>query len=120
LSPALRYVIAFWLLWAVLVTLTAGESPHSENIAVASGLGTVVLPIIAYLWCKADSAARAVNPPPGAIPLLAVLVPIGWLYYLFATRSPLRAASVVISTLVGAFGLGGIAAFVKAGAPIAN
>lgn len=73
MSPALRYVVAFWLLWAVIVTLTAGESAHSKNIAVASGLGTVALPIIAYLWCKADSAARAVSPPPGAIPLIAVL-----------------------------------------------
>ena len=95
------YVVLLWLLWVVAATAALRGPLHSHSFALASGLGSFVLPVICYLWCKVDCAARTVQAPPGAIPLMAVLLPVGWAYYLFATRSPLRAVAVVVGTLVG-------------------
>jgi hypothetical protein len=39
-----------------------------------------------YAWMKADARARGSPPPPGAIPLILVLLPIAVPYYLLATR----------------------------------
>lgn len=41
---------------------------------------------LTYGWMKADARERGVSPPAGAIPLIAVLLPIAVPYYLLATR----------------------------------
>ena len=42
--------------------------------------------VLTYAWMKADARARGSVPPPGAIPLIPVLLPIAVPYYLLATR----------------------------------
>jgi hypothetical protein len=95
------YVLLFWLTWVALALALCLK----PNGALVAGFGFVLLPVICYLWCKADSAARAVRAPPGAVPLMAVAPVIGWAYYLFGTRPPLKALTVVVSTLVVAVGI---------------
>jgi hypothetical protein len=99
LRTARSYVAIFWLIWLIIAALLSRGPMGSDRFAAAAGLGSVVLPVVCYLWCKADCAARTVRPPPGAIPLMAVLVPVGWAYYLFATRPPLKALGVVVGTV---------------------
>jgi hypothetical protein len=99
------YAALFWVIWIVIALLTQATHMRSDRIAIAGGLGMYVLPVILYAWCKADAAARSVQPPPGAIPLLAVLLPVGWAYYVFATRSPLRAVGVIIGGILAASGI---------------
>lgn len=99
------YATLFWVLWAVIALLTGGMESRSNHYAIAASLGVYVLPIVVYSWCKADAAARSVQPPPGAIPMLAVLLPLGWVYYICATRSPLRACGSIIGTVIAALGI---------------
>jgi hypothetical protein len=42
--------------------------------------------LLTYAWMKADARARGSAPPPGAIPLIPVLLPIAVPYYLLTTR----------------------------------
>ena len=42
--------------------------------------------LLIYSWMKADARARGSPPPPGAIPLILVLLPVAVPYYLLATR----------------------------------
>ena len=42
--------------------------------------------VLTYAWMKADARGRDSIPPPGAIPLIAVLLPIAVPYYLIAMR----------------------------------
>jgi hypothetical protein len=99
------YAALFWVFWLIVALLTQATHLCSDRFAIAGGLGMYVLPVILYGWCKADAAARSVQPSPGAIPLLAVLLPVGWAYYVFATRSPLRAVGVVIGGILAALGI---------------
>ena len=101
------YSVLFWFLWVVICLLAQGRRSQSSHFAIAAALGTYVLPIVLYSWCKADSSARAVQPPPGAIPLLAVLLPLGWAYYVCGTRSPLRAFALIVGAAATALGIMG-------------
>ena len=105
MRTARTYAVVFWLLWLVIAAMLSRGGDRSDWVAIAASLGSYVVPVICYLWCKADSAARAARVPAGAIPLMAVLVPIGWAYYLFATRPLLRATAVVLGTVVAALGI---------------
>ena len=109
MRAARSYVFLFWLIWVALAAALSRGPPGSDKFALAGGLGGVLLPIVCYLWCKADCAARAVRAPPGAVPLMAVLPAIGWAYYLFATRRPLKALTVIVGTLVVALTILGVA-----------
>ena len=91
------YVAVFWLVW---LAIAFAQSQGTFGFVVAFCLGSFVLPIVCYLWCKADSAARAVPAPQGAIPMMLVLLPIGWAYYLFGTRPRVRALVVIAGTVV--------------------
>ena len=102
MTAARTYVVVFWLLWVVIAAAVSRGPLGSDAFALGAGLGSVALPVICFLWCKADSAARTVHAPPGAIPLMVVLLPVGWAYYLLATRPPLRAVAVVVGTVVAA------------------
>ena len=90
------YVVVFWLVW---LAIAAAESQGRFGLVLAFCLGSFVLPIVCYLWCKSDCAARAAEAPPGAIPMILVLLPIGWAYYLFKTRPPIKALLVVAGTV---------------------
>lgn len=99
------YSLLFWISWGVISLVAQPEDRDSSGFAIATFLGSFVIPILLYMWCKADAAARSVQPPPGAIPLLAVLFPVGWVYYIFATRSFLRAVGVIVSCILLAAGI---------------
>jgi hypothetical protein len=109
LRLARTYVALFWLLWLLIAVAFSRGPPGSSAFAIAAGLGSVAMPILCYLWCKADSSARGVKPPPGAIPLMVLLLPIGWAYYVLATRPLFRAALVVLGTVLGALVILGLA-----------
>lgn len=91
------YVAVFWLVWLVIAV---AQSQGFFGFVLAFCLGSFALPIVCYLWCKADCAARAVQAPNGAIPMILVLLPIGWAYYLFSTRPRSRAWVTVAGTVV--------------------
>ena len=107
------YALLFWIYWSVIVLLARPDGPASDGFIIARGVGTFVVPILLYLWCKADSSARSVQPPSGATPLLAALFPVGWAYYLLATRPFLRAIGVIVGSLVFAAGLAVAGQFVS-------
>lgn len=94
------YAILSGVLCGISVTLPQGANVQSARFAMSAGLSMYVLPVILYLWCKADAATRSATPPPGAIPLLAVLAPVGWIYYMFGTRRPLRAFATIFTVTV--------------------
>ena len=99
------YSLLFWILWGVISLVVRPDDRDSPGSVIAGFLGSFVAPILLYMWCKADAAARSVQPPPGAIPLLAVLLPVGWAYYIFATRSLLRAIGVIVCSILFAGGI---------------
>jgi hypothetical protein len=99
------YAALFWAVWIAICLLAQPTDVHSQRAAIATALRICVLPVISYLWCKEDAAARSVQPPPGAIPLLAVLVPVGLAYYVIATRSALRACGVIIGAVFVTLGV---------------
>jgi hypothetical protein len=99
------YAALFWTVWIAICLLAQPTDILSERAAIAAALRTCALPVISYLWCKEDAAARSVQPPPGAIPLLAVLVPVGLAYYVVATRSALRACGVIIGAVFVTLGV---------------
>jgi len=81
-----------WLLG--ILTLILGVGFISGVIAHGSaatqrviyGVATWPMYVLIYAWMKADARARGSPPPPGAIPLILVLLPIAVPYYLLATR----------------------------------
>jgi hypothetical protein len=80
-------------LLAILALLLAmgaasGYFAHGSQVVQACvyGVGAWPLYVLTYLWMKADASARSTAPPPGAAPLIPVLLPIAVPYYLLATR----------------------------------
>src|SRR5882757_9710343 len=69
---------------AVISGVIAGESPDVQ-ISVY-GVAAWPVYVLTYAWMKADARARGSTPPPGAIPLIPVLLQIAIPYYLLATR----------------------------------
>lgn len=94
------YALLSIVLYAFVLVLRQGADVQSGRFAIAAGLSIFVLPVILYLWCKVDATTRSVTPPPGAIPLLAVLAPVGWIYYLLGTRRPVRALTTIFAVIV--------------------
>jgi hypothetical protein len=91
---------------AIFATLFAmfyvvARFPTSETARAACAIpGLIALPILFYLWCKSDASHRGVRPPPGAVPLGAVLWPLAWLYYMLFTYSFGRAIGRILLVLV--------------------
>ena len=91
---------------AILATLfamffVAARFPASETARAVCGIpGLIGLPILFYLWCKSDASHRGVSPPPGALPLGAVLWPVAWVYYVLFTYSFGRAVGRIVLVLV--------------------
>jgi hypothetical protein len=111
------YSVLFWVIWSLLSILRGTGEQESDGFVVARGIGALVIPIVLYLWCKADAAVRTVHAPPGAIPLLAVAPFLGWAYYIAGTRRPLRAFGIIAcSLLLGA----GIAAAAGVASQVGN
>jgi hypothetical protein len=113
LSTANRYILLALCMGLAISFLLTGFDLDRDHMAIAVLLGSCLLPVVTYLWIKADSAARAVKPPPGAIPLLVILLPIGWAYYVFATRRPMRASLTVLLGVVIGIGLLTVAALIR-------
>jgi hypothetical protein len=99
-----RYALATLATFVVIGAAVGAASPSPNRRAVATGFGMIWLPISTYAWCKTDSTARGVSSPPGAMPLLAVAPPIGWLYYLLWTRSTMRALLTVAIIVMASIG----------------
>jgi hypothetical protein len=81
-----------WLLGILAVILSAafisGVVAHGSAGTQMSIYGFAAWPVylLTYSWMKEDARARGSAPPPGAIPLIPVLLPIAVPYYLLATR----------------------------------
>ena len=97
------YALLSVVLCAVVLALRQGADVQSGRFAISAGSSLFVLPVTLYLWCKVDATTRSVTPPPGAIPLLAVLAPVGWIYYLLGTRRPLQALTTIFAVIVVLF-----------------
>ena len=81
-----------WLL-AILVSIStmaflSGVVAHGSAEIQMSIYSFAAWPmyLLTYAWMKADARARGSAPPPGAIPLIPVLLPVAVPYYLLATR----------------------------------
>jgi hypothetical protein len=92
-SASIQYVIArCWLLAIVAVTAVGGlASGYLAHGVVATQTALYVLIgificILTYSWMKADAHRRAIQPPPGATALVAMLLGIAVPYYLLGTR----------------------------------
>jgi len=95
-----------------LTSLILAMHPHSRNaLAACVPFGIVGFPVCFYLWCKSDALGRGVTPPPGTIPLGAVLWPVAWLYYVAGTSAPARALRTIVLSAILA-----VAVFVSAAA----
>ena len=81
-----------WLLGILAVILSAafisGVVAHGSASTQMSIYSFAAWPVylLTYAWMKEDARARGSAPPPGAIPLIPVLLPIAVPYYLLATR----------------------------------
>jgi hypothetical protein len=81
-----------WLLGILAVILSAafisGVVAHGSPSTQMSIYSFAAWPVylLTYAWMKEDARARGSAPPPGAIPLIPVLLPIAVPYYLLATR----------------------------------
>jgi hypothetical protein len=81
-----------WLFGILAVILSAafisGVVAHGSANIQMSIYSFAAWPVymLTYAWMKADARARGSAPPPGAIPLIPVLLPIAVPYYLLATR----------------------------------
>ena len=85
-----------WLLGILAVisgaALISGVVAHGSAGTQMSIYSAAAWPVyvLTYAWMKADARARGSVPPPGAIPLIPVLLPIAVPYYLLATRQRWR------------------------------
>ena len=94
-----------WLIAIALLLLAAGAASgylsHGAGNRDVYAFTAWPLYLLTFRWMKADARSRSVHPPPGAIPMIALLLPIAVPYYLFATRRSWRgAASVCLAVLV--------------------
>jgi hypothetical protein len=94
-----------WLIAIALVLLAAGAASgyisHGEGNRDVYSLMVWPIYILTYNWMKADAKQRSFEPPPGALPLIPLLLPVALPYYLFGTRRGWRGAgSLCIAALV--------------------
>ena len=75
-----------------LVAVASGflSNGIAENQKAVYALFALPLYVGAYCWMKADARERAIQPPPGAIPFIALLPAFAIPYYLVATRQRWR------------------------------
>ena len=95
---ARRHYFAFGIFAALFgIWFLLARFPKGSNaLGVCGAISVVGLPILFYLWCKSDASHRGVSPPPGAIPLGAVLWPVAWIYYVLATRNIAKGVGTVL------------------------
>jgi len=60
-----------------------GSAGHERTILIVAAFP---LYVFTYLWMKTDSQQRSTVPPPGAIPLVVLALPVAAAYYLLGTR----------------------------------
>ena len=90
-----------WLLGILALVLGAAfiagvvGRESSDTLRIIYSVATWPMFLLIYGWMKADARARGSPPPPGAIPLVPVLLPIAVLYYLLATRHRWRKVASV-------------------------
>jgi hypothetical protein len=101
LCTARTYVIPFLLLWVVMAIAVSPEPPPIPCFsplapASAASFCRYLLSLVqSRLCCQDCSRSPGGHSPNGRA------LPVGWAYYLFATRPPLRAVAVVVETAVG-------------------
>lgn len=62
----------------------------------------VPLAVLLFMWCKADTAERSIDSPPGATVLVGLLAPLGVPYYFFRAL-PWQKAAVATTLALLAF-----------------
>jgi len=77
-------ILALILGAAAISGMVAHGSADTQRLIYGSAIWPMYLLI--YSWMKADARARGSPPPPGAIPLILVLLPLAVSYYLLSTR----------------------------------
>jgi hypothetical protein len=95
-------ILALILGAALISGAVADGSSDTQRAVYATATWPAYLFI--YAWMKADARARGSQPPPGAIPLILVLLPIAVPYYLLATRHRWRKL-VSVCFLTGYIGI---------------
>jgi len=99
-----------WLLGILAIILGAavisGMVAHGSADTQRTIYGIAIWPmyLLIYAWMKADSRARGSLPPPGAIPLILVLLPLAVSYYLLGTRHRWRKV-LSVCCLIGYIGI---------------
>jgi hypothetical protein len=100
-----------WLFGILAVALIAGlisgvvaQGSAATQMSIYSATAWPVY-LLTFAWMKADARARGTVPPPGATPLIPVLLPIAVLYYLLATRRRWRKL-LAVCFLSGYVGIG--------------
>jgi hypothetical protein len=86
-------ILAVGLSTGFISGVLAHGSPSTQKIIY--GIAVWPLCLLTYAWMKADARTRCCAPPPGAIPLIPVLLPIAVPYYLLASRRGYRKVLVV-------------------------
>ena len=86
-----------------------GEQVHNE----VSLVHVLALAVLLFAWCKAHASVQGIAPPVGAPLLVALLAPIGLIYYFFRAF-PWRSASaglgksLLVFLVCGALYAGGL------------
>jgi hypothetical protein len=85
-----------WLIAIALVLLAAsGISGYvSHGLGNGDMYALIAWPVyvLIFCWMKADARRLGVEPPPGAIPMIPLLLPIAIPYYFLGTRRGWRGA----------------------------
>jgi hypothetical protein len=75
---------------AVLFTAMGALLPHLSDASEGRGLNfilSVACSVLLFVWCKADAAARGIDPPSPSALLVGLLAPVGVPYYFFRSMA---------------------------------
>jgi hypothetical protein len=74
----------------ILFAITGAIAPHLRDASDERGLSFILsfpCSVLLFVWCKADAAARGIDPPAASTPLVALLAPVGVPYYFFRSMA---------------------------------
>ena len=104
-------LVATWPLAGLLEPLAPSYGPQLHN-EVSLG-HALVLAVLLFAWCKAHASTQGISPSFGAPILVALLAPVGLVYYFFRAfpwRSALASMgkSLLVFLVCGALYAGGL------------